>query len=619
MKKITSLFMLMFGFSLAYAQPTTNAPTPTNDATNVVSIYSDSYTNVATNYNPGWGQSGAVNTTYNPTGTGTDLVMAYTNFNYQGTEMTTQNLSAMEFLHVDIWCNANPTSSIVQLSPVNNGTGVGEVLVTINHTQGSWYSVDIPKSDFPGMTWDSVFQLKFAANGTGSSVPVDIYLDNIYFWKNPSAPAQLDLLLGFETSETGGVNGAPFGGMPAPVLEAGTGTNTTQVLKIVGNPTGEPWQGMNINLTSPVNLTATQTMTIDVFSDTPITFLVKASGGVGGPPVVAAAASHTGGSTWQTVSFTFDTVLDGQGAPANGIYDSFVIHAYWEPGAVGFFNPTVPTPARTFYVDNIRGPLASAPVIPTPTTPAPVPTLPNGEVYSIYNDTNSYTTNFPVVYSFGTLSAEPDLDETSAVNKAYRFNFGIAGWGQGEAMANVTTYGFVSFDYWAQPGLPNGFRFVMISNNGAVTEHVYEIGTQETLVTGEWKKVEIPMSYFTGIGFAATNFFQWKVSPFGDSVDNAGFVYVDNILLSVNSVLNNNSFETSSFKIYPNPTSNVLNIEASGNVQSLAIYNTLGQEVMNKEVSGTNVRLDVSELNAGIYIVKTNVDGKISSTKFIKE
>jgi hypothetical protein len=165
MKKITSLFMLMFGFSLAYAQPTTNAPTPTNDATNVVSIYSDSYTNVATNYNPGWGQSGAVNTTYNPTGTGTDLVMAYTNFNYQGTEMTTQNLSAMEFLHVDIWCNANPTSSIVQVSPVNNGTGVGEVLVTINHTQGSWYSVDIPKSDFTGMTWDSVFQLKFAANG----------------------------------------------------------------------------------------------------------------------------------------------------------------------------------------------------------------------------------------------------------------------------------------------------------------------------------------------------------------------------------------------------------------------------------------------------------------------
>ena len=34
------------------------------------------------------------------------------------------------------------------------------------------------------MTWDSIFQMKFAANGAGSTVPVDIYLDNVYFWKS---------------------------------------------------------------------------------------------------------------------------------------------------------------------------------------------------------------------------------------------------------------------------------------------------------------------------------------------------------------------------------------------------------------------------------------------------
>ncbi|WP_438965184.1 T9SS type A sorting domain-containing protein [Flavobacterium sp.] len=607
MKKITSFFMLMFGFSLAYAQPTTNAPTPTTDATNVVSIYSDAYTNVATNYNPGWGQSGAVNNTYNPTGTGTDLVLAYTNFNYQGTEILTQNLSTMEFLHVDIWCNANPATSIVQVSPINNGTGVGEILVTLSHTQGSWYSVDIPKSAFTGMTWDSVFQLKFAANGPGSTVPVDIYLDNIYFWKTTSSnPTTLDLVQDFEV---GGI-ASTFGGSSA-VLAANP-SGTSQVAMLTQNA-GEVWQGVNISLLQNVELTTNKNMTMEVYSTSPITIAPKVIGGLAGAPDSTASATHTG-SGWETLSFTFNQGLDNT-TIANGVYTAFVIYLNWNSTTNNFGTPD----GRVFYVDNIRGTAVATVPDPTPASPAPIPTMPDNQVYSIYNDTNSYTTNFPVVYSFGTLAGEPDLDETAAVNKAYKFNFGIAGWGQGEAMANVTTYGFVSFDYWAQPGLPNGFRFVMISNNGAVTEHVYEIGTQETLVTGEWKKVEIPMSYFTGIGFAATNFFQWKVSPFGDSVNNAGFVYVDNILLSVNSVLNNNSFETSSFKIYPNPTSNVLNIEASGNVQSLAIYNTLGQEVMNKEVSGTNVRLDVSELNAGIYIVKTNVDGKISSTKFIKE
>jgi len=430
-----------------------------------------------------------------------------------------------------------------------------------------------------------------------------------------------DLLLGFESGESGGVNGGPFGGGPAPVVETGMGSNTTQVLKIVGNPAGEPWQGINLNLTGAVNLTTTKTMTMDVYSAEAITFLVKVTGGVGGPAVVAASASHPGGSTWQTISFTFDTSLDGQAAPANGIYNGFVIHTYWVAGETSFFpggNP-IPRPTRTFYVDNIKGPLSAPPVIPTPDTPAPVPTTPDSQVYNIYNDTNGYTNNFPVVYSFGTLSAEPDLDPTSVVNKAYRFNFGIAGWGQGEAMANVTSYGFVSFDYWAQPGLPNGFRFVMISNNGGVTEHVYQIGTNEALVTGEWKKVEIPMSYFTGIGFASTNFFQWKVSPFLDSVDNAGYVYVDNIMLTVNSVLNNKKFTNSDIKLHPNPATNFLNIESSDVIENISIFNILGQKVISATPNEILTSIDVSNLQNGVYVVKASIGGIISSTKFIKE
>ena len=187
MKKTTSMLVALLSFALAFAQPTTNAPVPTKAAADVKSVFSDTYTNIATNYNPNWGQSGGVNTTFLPTGSGTNFAMAYTGFNYQGTELTQQSLTNMEFLHVDVWTNANPANSILQVSPINNGTGAGETLVTINYTSGTWTSVDIPKSAFTGMTWDSVFQLKFAANGPGSTVPITIYLDNIYFWKTPVA------------------------------------------------------------------------------------------------------------------------------------------------------------------------------------------------------------------------------------------------------------------------------------------------------------------------------------------------------------------------------------------------------------------------------------------------
>jgi hypothetical protein len=96
MKKIT-LFIFLLTFSLGYAQPTSIPADPTNNPVDVISIYGSTFSNVATNYNPNWGQSGlcCTNPSYD-TGSG-NLVLAYTNFNYQGTELTTQDASNMEF------------------------------------------------------------------------------------------------------------------------------------------------------------------------------------------------------------------------------------------------------------------------------------------------------------------------------------------------------------------------------------------------------------------------------------------------------------------------------------------------------------------------------------------
>jgi hypothetical protein len=419
--------------------------------------------------------------------------------------------------------------------------------------------------------------------------------------------AQLDLLQDFETSGLGG----PFGGSSASLVANPSGAG--QVAMLSSNPAGNVWQGINISLLQNVQLTTVKSMTMDVYSLTPITFAPKVVGGISGAPDSTTSTSHTG-TGWENLTFTFNQGLDGT-TTANGVYSAFVIYYNWNTAGNTFGTPD----SRVFYVDNIKG--TGVPVIPdpTPATAAPVPNYPNANVYSVYNDTNGYTTNFPVAYTFGHLVAEPDLDASAVVNKAYKFNFGIAGWGQGEAMANVSTYNYVSFDYWAQPGLPNGFRFVMISNNGGVTEHFYQIGTNETLVTGQWKKVEIPMSYFTGSGFANTNFFQWKVSPFANSVDNAGFVYVDNILLTTTSILSNSTFETSKVSLSPNPTSDNFTINAKSEIQSVSVYNLLGQEIMSKTPNSESVTINISDFQAGIYLVKTTVDGSISSSRVIKK
>jgi hypothetical protein len=71
--------------------------------------------------------------------------------------------------------------------------------------------------------------------------------------------------------------------------------------------------------------------------------------------------------------------------------------------------------------------------------------------------------------------------------------------------------------------------------------------------------------------------------------------------------------------MYPNPASNRLNISATETIQNAEIYNKIGKNVMSVKVNDTKVSLDISNLAAGIYIVKYNANDKIGSAKFIKQ
>ena len=274
MKSFLLLFSLFFVSIALHAQPKNNAATPpTRGAADVISIYGGVYTNISgVNYNPGWGQSGAVNPAFDP-GTG-DVVLAYTNFNFQGTgfEGNAQNASEMEYVHIDIWTN-NATN--VKFTPIDNsGTGAGETLVEVPVKSGEWNSIDLPKSAFTGMTWKSVFQLKFDCQG-GTS-PSDIYLDNIYFWKKPAATGEdatlKDLkidgttLPGFAPSALNYSYGVAGGGSAPQITVATTNDDKAKVTKIT-QATTVP--GDATILVTAGNGTTTATYTISYFYSSP--------------------------------------------------------------------------------------------------------------------------------------------------------------------------------------------------------------------------------------------------------------------------------------------------------------------------------------------------------------
>lgn len=73
------------------------------------------------------------------------------------------------------------------------------------------------------------------------------------------------------------------------------------------------------------------------------------------------------------------------------------------------------------------------------------------------------------------------------------------------------------------------------------------------------------------------------------------------------------------FSFYPNPTTDMINLNSDKNIESLSIYNLLGQQVFISKVGATSTGINVSHLRTGTYVMKVSIDGQIGTYKLIKQ
>jgi len=112
MKKIT-LLLCLFMMSLAYGQPGSAAPTPTNASIDVISVYSDAYPSIATNLDPSWGQA----TDATDIQVSGNQTLSYSGLDYQGLDYTSSDVSAMEYLHIDYYTDDATALQFYLISP----------------------------------------------------------------------------------------------------------------------------------------------------------------------------------------------------------------------------------------------------------------------------------------------------------------------------------------------------------------------------------------------------------------------------------------------------------------------------------------------------------------------
>jgi len=130
----------------------------------------------------------------------------------------------------------------------------------------------------------------------------------------------------------------------------------------------------------------------------------------------------------------------------------------------------------------------------------------------------------------------------------------------------------------------------------------------------EWQT--ITLDFGTGLGNYPT------MVLFVDSGD-AGAGYSDTFLVddiaiysATADVRDNNMLNIS---MYPNPTSNRLNISAQNIIKSAVIYNILGKQVMCLEINKNSESIDVSSLASGMYLIKYSLNKITGTAKFIKQ
>jgi hypothetical protein len=231
--------------------PTEAAPVaPARNDTDVVSIFSDIYTDVTLSELPTTWSAG----NFEATSVDSDNVWKLTALDFLGIVTnydTGIDLSGMEMMHIDYWVPEGTTNELFVkiVNTVDGGEDIESLGTTVG---GSWQSIDIDMTGFDGgnlANKEKITQILIDSDGIAGNV----YVDNFYFYKAPSSIVT-STVQDFEgTAPTFTV----FGNIAATEVIANpdtSGINTSEnVAKLTKTAGSEVWAGTFFETSTPLD------------------------------------------------------------------------------------------------------------------------------------------------------------------------------------------------------------------------------------------------------------------------------------------------------------------------------------------------------------------------------
>lgn len=185
--------------------------------------------------------------------------------------------------------------------------------------------------------------------------------------------------------------------------------------------------------------------------------------------------------------------------------------------------------------------------------------------------------------------------------------------GDGPMVLKIKTDSYASETSYKLYG-PNNNVIQQSSSFTNTTEHTFDLN----FPTPGCYRLEVLDSYGDGIAYGSTGYIRIFAADGTTQLFNAsGSSFTDKLVvqISVETVdIDDVTFED--MIIFPNPATELINIEGSANIQQVELYNLQGQRVA---MEMGNVRtLSLSNLSAGMYIMKVTTENGTATYKVSK-
>ena len=508
------------------------------------------------------------------------------------------DISQKPQFNVDIWAPAGATSVIMQLESVSQGNK--EVQRNINTTE-AWETVSFDFSDYqsindwvamklifnPGVAeqgamffFDNVTQGQSTVDPCEGVVPVPNIIDDFECQRNYNYAAGGDLLTVVSN----------------PLLTPAN--SSTQVGKYEDQP-NEPWAALCIDFPDGIDLTLYNQFQIQVNAPDAVPVLYKLEGGSSAPFEIW--QDITAPNDWEKVSIDFASQAGEDHKRLCIFFNAGVEHS----GST-----------ETYYIDNLRW---------------------SRESYNGCIDDHESVANTIANFNYfanGHLEAEGkqfeivDNPNPSGINTSAKV-------GEFVKASDAAPWAGMYADLDA----PIDFKGNKTARAKVLMNHIGNFAIKlegsladppvapielpvENTKTGEWEELTFDFSSVPDDAQYAriTVFFDLLIDPTG--VDVAS--YFDEIVIGDGDCIPTGVFAPvlESMLISPNPVTDVLRIENSGNVAYVEVYNLFGKRVASLWIgTGSSVEVNLDRLAAGVYtLAGFTHDGRlVANAKLIKQ